>query len=92
MALAPEGLRLIDAHTHLTEAHDLWTKRAPAAYQDRVPQVTDGADGRPTWIMDGSRCSATTRTVCTGSDPEGTPRSTGPGPARTASHAKRTRP
>ncbi|MGH9078562.1 MAG: amidohydrolase family protein [Acidimicrobiales bacterium] len=54
MALALEGLRVIDADTHLTEAHDLWTKRAPAAYKDRVPQVREGADGRPTWIVDGN--------------------------------------
>jgi uncharacterized protein len=52
MALALDGLRVIDADTHLTEAHDLWTKRAPAAYRDRVPQVKD-VDGRPMWIVDG---------------------------------------
>ncbi len=52
MALALEGLRVVDADTHLTEAHDLWTKRAPAAYRDRVPHVEPGADGRPTWIVD----------------------------------------
>jgi predicted TIM-barrel fold metal-dependent hydrolase len=54
MALALDGLRVIDADTHLTEAHDLWTKRAPAAYRDRVPQVKEGIDGRPTWIVDGN--------------------------------------
>ena len=52
MALVLEGLRVVDADTHLTEPHDLWTKRAPAAYRDRVPQVRQGADGRPTWIVD----------------------------------------
>ena len=41
MGLALEGLRVIDADTHLTEAHDLWTKRAPAKYKDRVPHVVD---------------------------------------------------
>ena len=53
MALALEGLRVIDADTHLTEAHDLWTKRAPAAYADRVPHVVD-IDGKPTWVVDGA--------------------------------------
>ncbi len=53
MALALEGLKVVDADTHLTEAHDLWTKRAPAAYRDRVPHVED-VDGRPMWIVDGN--------------------------------------
>ena len=43
MTLALEGLRVIDADTHMTEAHDLWIKRAPAAFKDRVPQVKTGA-------------------------------------------------
>jgi hypothetical protein len=53
MALALDGLRVIDADTHLTEAHDLWTKRAPAKYADRVPHVRV-VDGRPMWFVDGS--------------------------------------
>ncbi len=53
MVLALDGLRVIDADTHLTEAHDLWTKRAPVAYADRVPHVVD-IDGKPTWVVDGS--------------------------------------
>lgn len=53
MALSLEGLKVVDADTHLTEAHDLWTKRAPAAYKDRVPQVKE-VDGRPTWVVDGA--------------------------------------
>ncbi|MGP0032446.1 MAG: amidohydrolase family protein [Acidimicrobiales bacterium] len=53
MALALDGLRVIDADTHLTEAHDLWTSRAPAKYRDRVPHVQE-IDGRPMWIVDGA--------------------------------------
>lgn len=52
MALALDGLRVIDADTHLTEAHDLWTKRAPAKYAERVPSVKV-IDGRPMWVVDG---------------------------------------
>jgi predicted TIM-barrel fold metal-dependent hydrolase len=48
-----EDVQVIDADTHLTEAHDLWTKRAPAAYKDRVPHVEE-VDGEPTWVVDGS--------------------------------------
>ena len=50
--LALDGLRVIDADTHLTESHDLWTKRAPAKYQDRVPHVVD-VEGKPMWYVDG---------------------------------------
>jgi uncharacterized protein len=46
------GLRVVDADTHLTEPHDLWTSRAPAAWVDRVPQVRD-VDGTPSWTVDG---------------------------------------
>ena len=53
MALALNGLRVVDADTHLTEAHDLWTSRAPAKYADRVPHVEE-IDGRPMWIVDGA--------------------------------------
>ncbi len=53
MALALDGLRVIDADTHLTEAHDLWTKRAPAKYADRVPHVVE-VDGKPMWYVDGA--------------------------------------
>jgi len=45
-------LLVIDADTHLTEPHDLWTSRAPAAYRERVPRVVD-VDGTPTWSVDG---------------------------------------
>ncbi len=47
-----DDLRVIDTDTHLTEPHDLWTARAPAAYRERVPQVRD-VDGVPTWTVDG---------------------------------------
>ncbi len=53
MVLALDGLRVVDADTHLTEAHDLWTRRAPAKYADRVPHVEE-IDGRPMWIVDGA--------------------------------------
>jgi predicted TIM-barrel fold metal-dependent hydrolase len=53
MALALETLRVVDADTHLTEAHDLWTSRAPASLRDRVPHVVD-VDGVATWVVDGA--------------------------------------
>jgi uncharacterized protein len=44
-------LKVVDADTHLTEPHDLWTSRAPAAYKDRVPQVRE-VDGQKMWTFD----------------------------------------
>jgi uncharacterized protein len=71
---AGTALSVIDVDTHLTEPHDLWTSRAPAAYRDRVPRVLD-VDGTATWTVentplgrasassvvhkDGSRCRGT---------------------------------
>jgi len=52
MATVTEDVRVVDADTHLTEAHDLWVKRAPKGYEDRVPRVEE-VDGRPTWVVDG---------------------------------------
>ena len=52
MKLADE-VRVIDADTHMTERHDLFTARAPKAYIDRVPQVKE-IDGKPHWVVDGS--------------------------------------
>lgn len=46
------GLKLIDADSHYTEPLDLWTKRAPAKYKDRVPQVREHTDGRNYWFID----------------------------------------
>jgi predicted TIM-barrel fold metal-dependent hydrolase len=50
-SLAPE-LRVIDADTHYTEPHDLWTSRAPAKWKDRVPHVAD-VEGTASWVVDG---------------------------------------
>src|SRR5690349_13889866 len=47
-----EGIAVVDADTHLTEPHDLWSSRAPKGWEDRVPQVRE-VDGRPMWTVDG---------------------------------------
>lgn len=44
---------VIDADTHITEPHDLWTANAPAAYRDRVPTVKV-VDGVQMWTVDGT--------------------------------------
>ena len=57
MTATRDQLRVIDVDTHLTEPHDLWSSRAPAAYADRLPRVAD-VDGRPHWILDGEPLGA----------------------------------
>jgi predicted TIM-barrel fold metal-dependent hydrolase len=46
------ALRIIDADTHYTEPHDLWTSRAPAKWRDRVPHVVE-VEGVDSWVVDG---------------------------------------
>jgi uncharacterized protein len=46
-----DPVRVVDADTHLTEQHDLWTRRAPAAFKDRVPHVTQ-VEGVATWVVE----------------------------------------
>ncbi len=53
MSLPLDQVKVVDADTHMTEAHDLWTKRAPAKWRDRVPQVKQ-VEGAATWVVDGA--------------------------------------
>jgi predicted TIM-barrel fold metal-dependent hydrolase len=52
MTMTSENIKVIDADTHMTERHDLWTSRAPAALKDRVPRVEE-VEGSATWVVDG---------------------------------------
>lgn len=45
-----EGIKIVDCDTHVTEAPDLFTSRAPAKYKDKVPQVRR-VDGVDRWFM-----------------------------------------
>lgn len=47
-----DGMTIIDADTHLTEPHDLWSSRAPRGLEDRLPRVIE-IDGQPSWVFDG---------------------------------------
>src|ERR1700756_5603196 len=53
-AFSLTGCKVIDADTHLTEPHDLWTSRAPAKWRDRVPQVKT-LNGTVSWVIDGDK-------------------------------------
>jgi predicted TIM-barrel fold metal-dependent hydrolase len=48
------GFPIVDADTHVTERHDLWTSRAPSRFRDRVPQVKT-VGGKQIWTIDGDK-------------------------------------
>ena len=58
-----EGVQIVDADTHITEVHDLWTSRAPASYRDRVPQVKE-VNGELVWVIDGDIRMGPAHTAC----------------------------
>ena len=45
------GIKVVDVDTHLTEPHDLWTSRAPAAIGTVCPRSSD-VDGVASWVFD----------------------------------------
>ncbi len=47
-----DELKVIDTDSHWSEPYDLWTSRAPSAYVDRVPQMSE-KNGRRRWWFDG---------------------------------------
>ena len=51
-SLAQADLFVVDADSHWAEPADLFTKRAPEKYRDRVPRP-EIIDGTPTWVFDG---------------------------------------
>src|SRR6516165_3066784 len=44
------GIKIVDCDTHITEAPDLFTSRAPAKFRDKVP-VVRRADGVDRWFV-----------------------------------------
>ncbi|HYP64455.1 MAG TPA: hypothetical protein VEQ16_11220, partial [Acidocella sp.] len=44
------GIKIVDCDTHVTEAPDLFTSRAPAKFKDRVP-VVKRVDGVDRWFI-----------------------------------------
>ncbi len=45
------GIKIVDTDTHITEAPDLFTSRAPAKYKDKVPYVKLDSDGVERWYV-----------------------------------------
>jgi len=51
--LAPEfaGIKIVDCDTHITEAPDLFTSRAPAGLKNKVPYMKLDPDGVERWYV-----------------------------------------
>lgn len=49
--LDPAPMRVIDADSHMSERHDLWTRQAPASLRDRMPYVAE-VDGAMSWVVE----------------------------------------
>ncbi len=45
------GIKIVDTDTHITEAPDLFTSRAPAKFKDKVPYVKLDTDGVERWYV-----------------------------------------
>jgi predicted TIM-barrel fold metal-dependent hydrolase len=45
-----EGIKIVDCDTHITEAPDLFTSRAPAALKDKVPHIKR-VNGTDKWFV-----------------------------------------
>ncbi len=58
---------IIDADSHFTEPHDLFTRVAPADLVDRVPRVEE-VEGIPTWVFDGHVLGQATAAAVIGRD------------------------
>ena len=58
---------IIDADSHWTEPHDLFTRVAPAEFRDRVPRVEE-VEGVPTWVFDGHVLGQATAAAVIGRD------------------------
>ena len=50
---AADGIKVVDVDAHYSEPEDLWTKRAPARFKDRVPQIGT-VNGQVSWVIDGN--------------------------------------
>jgi len=48
-----KDMKVIDADTHYSEPHDLWTSRVPASYKEKVPHVSSDGKGGKCWRFNG---------------------------------------
>ena len=56
----PTGYRIIDVDAHISEPHDLWTKRASGKYKNLLPRVEQSGDKKAWVVADGIELSMAT--------------------------------
>ena len=54
-----EGIKIVDCDTHITEAPDLFTSRAPAKYKDKAPYLRRDDDNVDRWYCQGRNFGST---------------------------------
>ena len=64
---------IIDVDTHVTEAADVWTARAPASMRERVPRVAQDDRGRDWWFIGNDRVAPVGLTATAGTGDFKTP-------------------
>ena len=64
---------IIDVDTHVTEAADVWTARAPASMRERVPRVAQDERGRDWWYIGAERVAPVGLTATAGTGDFKTP-------------------
>jgi predicted TIM-barrel fold metal-dependent hydrolase len=53
-SLTRHDLKVVDADTHYSEPHDLWTSRVSGSLKEAVPHVVE-RDGHVVWLLDGDQ-------------------------------------
>ncbi len=56
----PTGYQIIDVDAHISEPHDLWTKRASGKYKSLLPRVEQSGDKKAWVVADGIELSMAT--------------------------------
>jgi predicted TIM-barrel fold metal-dependent hydrolase len=49
------SIKVVDADTHYTEPHDLWTSQVSGRMKDLVPRAVRGENGRDRWLFNGDQ-------------------------------------
>src|SRR3954467_7792766 len=66
MSKLAETQLIIDVDSHVAEAPDVWTSRAPAKWRDEVPQVRTTAQGVEEWWAGSRKFHAAGQVVMAG--------------------------
>lgn len=66
-----DTIKVIDADTHYTEPHDLWTSRVSGKMKELVPHVVRQDNGRDIWLFNGEQVLTPHATTASAIRPDG---------------------